>query len=215
MKELIASTLVNEVQKRIEDGCGFAWNEQLTEEVYRDFLQTTAQLLASHKSKDKPVAAVLTDVNGGFHFAAIVRFMTQNEEGGDEGSWNLSMTFDEGDINEAEMTVIKFHESPEFRNLFTDVAHAEHGIIWRFKEGSDPNSVAEGSPIQVLTIMFAALKEYMALNVTIDPELSIGDLVVFKSELSSDKVYIGVIPGATLKQLIKHDSSIGVVQQAA
>ena len=56
------------------------------------------------------------------------------------------------------------------------------------------------------------LAQYMQVNVTIDPELTIGDLISFKAEISNDKVYIGVIPGALLKQLgAKNDSSIGIV----
>jgi hypothetical protein len=51
----------------------------------------------------------------------------------------------------------------------------------------------------------------MRLNATIDPEMAIGELVAFRSELAGDKVYIGVTPGALLKQIIKQDDAIGVV----
>jgi flavorubredoxin len=45
------------------------------------------------------------------------------------------MTFEESDVSEQEMTVFKFHESPEFRNIFIDTAYSEHGIIWRNNPG--------------------------------------------------------------------------------
>ena len=211
MKDILASTLPNECQKRIAEGMGFGWGEALSVDTYKDFFQSIARYLSVKKNKDKPVVLELRDLNGGFHFAGIVQFLPQSEEGADEGSWALNFTFDESDIDSS-WEIHKFGEEPEAMTVFYDVTYANHGIGWRFKELDANDEICDGNAVQILCVLMDVLAQYMQVNVTIDPELTIGDLVSFKAEISNDKVYIGVIPGALLKQLgAKNDSSIGIV----
>lgn len=211
MKDIMSTTLPNEVLKRITEGYRFGWSDELTIDALRFYFQAAAKYLANHKSKDKPVALELRDFNGGFHFAMVVQFMAQNEDGADEGSWALSCTFDESDIDKNTYTVFNYAEDPEARAMFDQVSYQVGGLVWRFKQGETKDQVTEGTSTQILCILFDALAAYMRVNVTIDPEMAIGELVAFRSELAGDKVYIGVTPGALLKQIIKQDDAIGVV----
>ena len=210
MKDILASTLPNECLKRITDGLGFGWNADLSIHCYIDLFQSIARFLSVKKNKDKPTVLEMRDLNGGFHFAAIVQFLPQSEEGSDEGSWSLNFTFDESDIDKT-WEIYNFADNPEARTVFYDVSYANHGITWRFKELDANDQICEGNAVQILCILIDTLKAYMEFNVSVDPDLAIGDLVSFKAEISGDKVYIGVIAGALLKQLVKSDSTIAVI----
>jgi len=211
MKDIMSTTLLNETLKRITEGYKFGWSDDLTVDALRFYFQASAKFLAVHKSKDKPVALELRDYNGGFHFAMVAQFMAQSEEGADEGSWALSCTFDESDIDKNTYEVFNFAENQEAQSVFDQVSYQVGGLVWRFKQGETKDQITEGTSIQVLCIVFDCLADYMRLNATIDPEMAIGELVAFRSELAGDKVYIGVTPGALLKQIIKQDDAIGVV----
>jgi hypothetical protein len=210
MKEMLNSTLPNEVQKRIQDGLGFGWAMEMTIDTMTDFLQASAKFLATKQNKDKPVALELRDINGGFHFATIVQFIPQEEAGADDGSWALSFTFEETDIDK-NWEVFDINESPEAKTVFYDVSYAKHGISWRFRELDNTDKIAEGTPIQILCVIVDAIRDYMVLNATMDPDLAMGDVVTFHAELAQDKVYIGVTPGILLKQMVKADAAIGKV----
>ena len=212
MKDILASTLPNECMKRIMDGMGFGWSESLTTGTYSDFFQAAAKFLAVKKSKDKPVVLEFRDMTGGFHMAAIVQFLPQSEEGADEGSWALNFTFDESDIDKA-WEIYNFADNPEARQVFYDVTYANNGVTWRFKEMDANDQVCEGTAVQIICVLIDTLRDYMALNVSIDPELEINNIAQFKAEISGDKVYIGVTPMPLIKQLVKNDSSIGVIGQ--
>lgn len=210
MRDILASTLPNECQKRIMDGLGFGWKDQLSIDTYKDFFQAVARYLGVKKNKDNPVVLELRDLNGGFHLAGIVQFLPQSEEGADEGSWALSFTFDESDIDK-QWEIHNFAEDPEARTTFYDTTYANHGITWRFKELDANDEICEGNAIQIICVLIDTLTDYMRLNVSIDPELTIGDMIAFKAEISGDKVYIGVTVGPILKQFCKADASIGTI----
>lgn len=210
MKDISVSTLPNECQKRIMDGLGFGWKEQLSMDTIRDFFQAAARYLGIKKNKDKPVVLELRDLNGGFHLAGIVQFLPQSEEGSDEGSWALNFTFDETDIDKS-WEIINFADHPEAYQVFYDTTYANHGITWRFKALDANEQICDGNAVQILCVLIDCLADYMRLNVTIDPELGIDDMIAFKAELSGDKVYIGVTCGPMLKQFCKADASIGTV----
>jgi hypothetical protein len=211
MKDMMSTTIINEAMKRISEGFMYAWSDNLTKDSLRFYFQASAKFLAIHKSKDKPVALELRDYNGGFHFAMVVQFMAQAEEGADEGSWALSCTFDESDIDKNTYEVYNFIESPEAQAMFDQVSYQCGGLVWRFKQGENKEQITEGTSGQILCILFDTIADYMRLNATIDPEMAIGEMVAFRSELAGDKVYIGVTPGALLKQIVKQDDAIGVV----
>ena len=120
------------------------------------------------------------------------------------------LTFEESDIDK-NWTVFNFAEDPEAKMVFYDVCYSNHGISWRFRELENTDEIANASAIQLTCLIFDAIKDYMILNATIDPDLKMGELVTFHAELASDKVYIGVTPGILLKQIVKSDASIGKV----
>lgn len=210
MKDILASTLPNECLKRVADGLGFGWNAELSMHCFTDLFQSIARFLSVKKNKGKPSVLEIRDLNGGFHFAAIVQFLPQSEEGSDEGSWSLNFTFDESEIDKS-WEIFNFADNPEARTVFYDVSYANHGITWRFKELDANDQICEGNAVQILCVLLDTLKSYMEFNVSVDPDLAMGDLISFKAEISGDKVYIGVIAGPLLKQLVKSDYTIGVI----
>ena len=128
MKNYISSTINQEIQKRMLDK-QIAWNDQLSENCIYGLFEAFGVFLGKHKSKDNPVAVILNDFNGGYHFGAFVQFIPQNEESTDEGSWALSYSFDENDIDSKNWKVFTFNDDPEVCKLWFFRYHTKRYAI--------------------------------------------------------------------------------------
>ena len=209
MKDIIESTIGNEATKILEGDYSLGWSETLTFNTIADVFVGMAKFLGKKKNKDKTVVAEIRDQNGAFHFAGYVTFIAQQENGSDEGSWALNYTFDESFI-ESDWEKYDFIRDQEAFAVFADVTYLDHGISWRFAS-IDTNELSEGTPGFIIPILMDFLKRYMETNVTISPELSIGERVYLKAELSSNGVYINITPGAVLKSYVKDDQTMNIV----
>lgn len=209
MKDILESTIGNEVQKVLDDYT-IEWSDSLTADTIVDVFIAMAKFLGIKKNKDKPVVVELRDQNGGFHFAGYVTFMVQQEAGSDEGSWSLNYTFDESDI-ESEWEKYNLMTTPEAFMTFIDTTYVKHAISWRFTDQQN-GEASEGTPAHIIPILFDVLKRYMQANVTTNPELSIRTRAYLKAEISGNTVYITVTPSAELKSYIKDDQAIGVAR---
>lgn len=207
MKDILESTLPNEINKRLEINHGFGWSESLTVDTLSDFFQAMVKFLSVRKSKDIPVVLELRDINGGFHFAAYVAFLNQQESNSDVGSWSLNFTFDANDI-ESDWKKYDFIQDTEATMIFYDTTYTNSGITWRFEANTEDDVTNEGSVAQIIPVLIDALADYMRMNVNTNPELDISGLISFRAENLNNGVYIGVTPSPTLKQLIKNDSEI-------
>ena len=211
MKNYISSTINQEIQKRMLDK-QIAWNDQLSENCIYGLFEAFGVFLGKHKSKDNPVAVVLNDFNGGYHFGAFVQFIPQNEESTDEGSWALSYSFDENGIDSKNWKVFTFNDDPEVSSTFEDVVYSRYGVGFLQKEKDRNDEICDASPQALLCTIIDTVKDYMEANITIDPDLSIDGFAHLKAEAAGDNVIIGIEPSATLKQLVKEDNSIGNVE---
>lgn len=209
MKDILESTVGNEVEKILDDYT-ISWSESLTADTIVDVFTAMAKFLGIKKNKDKPVVVELRDQNGGFHFAAYVTFLAQQEAGSDEGSWSLNYTFDDSVID-PDSEIYNLMTTPEAFMTFSDVTYVKHGISWRFT-AQDNGEASEGTPAHIIPIIFDVLKRYMQANVTTNPELSIGTRAYLKAELSGNNVYITVTPSAELKSYVKDDQAIGITR---
>ena len=207
MKQFVGSTIISECQKRIEDDLGYSWTPDLTIDTIVDFLQSTATFLGRKQSKDQPVAMILKDLNGGFHFGAWIEFEKDENNDTDEGSWNLAFTFYEDEIDKS-WKVFDWLDDAEVRTVFYDCTYESSGIAWRFKEMDANDEICQGNATQILCLIIDTIADYMRLNVTVDPVLEIKDLMTLKAEVQQDKVYISIEPTVRLRQYVKSDTKV-------
>lgn len=212
-KELAESTIYSEVYKRMSM-LGYFWNNDATNVLIDTTFKGMATFLASKKSKDKPVACVLDDINGEFHFGAVVEYQKAEEEGNDEGSWALAYTYDKNDIDPATMDVYHFQESQEMKTAFINVSYDIYGMRFMHEDVKEDEKKLEqinnATPDKLLNVVIDTVRDYMRQNVTIDPVLNIsfvGKLTAI-ADANTNDVIIGIEPNAELRQIIKDDSSI-------
>ena len=213
MKNYIGSTIPVEIMKRMNEK-QFGWNDELSQDCFKALFMSMASYLADKKSKDKIVAVKLIDWNDKFHFGAFVQFLEQTEVGADDGSWMISFTFDETEIDEKNWEVHTFSD-PDVETMFEDTIYSNSGVAFKFRSRDDKNQICEAAAQAVLCMLIDCVRDYMVANVVIDPDLEFTDLMLFRSEASGEAVYISCTPGMLVKQLIKNDSSIGTVGETA
>lgn len=209
MKNYVGSTVPVEIMKRMNEK-QFGWNDELSQDSFRALFMSMAIYLSEHKSKDKVVAVKLEDWNNKFHFGAFVQFLEQTEAGADDGSWSISFTFDETEIDEKNWEVHSFSD-PDVETMFEDTIYSNSGVAFKFRSRDNKNQICEAAAQSILCMLIDCVRDYMIANVVIDPDLEFTDLMNFRAEASGESVYISCVPGMLVKQLIKNDSSIGTV----
>ena len=209
MKEITESSIFNEVYK-VMCSRDYAWNEEMTIRVIRSVFKGYASFLGEKKSKDNPVAIGLYDKNDKLHFAGIVEYQKSEEEGTDEGSWTLSYTFDENDIDKNITKIYKVPEDQEACAELTTVAYETEAVTFTFASNPDPNVTNDGSPSELMIIVMDVIRDYMRANLTIDPALTIANIAKFTAvaDTTNKDVIIGIEPDEMLRQMVKGDSSI-------
>lgn len=208
MKNFMESTICLQVGK-IMSNRNYSWNDRCTEVTVKTLVEGFAVYLGRNKSKDRPVVAELRDFEDKFHFAMWVQYIKQEEEGADEGSWALSMTFDEKDIDYDNWTVVKYPEDQVLAGAVYDVGYSRYGAYYKFQPKDNNNEVCEGSPQELFCACVDGIVEYMRGNVSIDPILQMENYFTATAKLEGDgSVYIGMEPSALMKQHIKGDAEI-------
>ena len=211
--DLKDSSILSDVYKAMTMKCYF-WNNRATTGTINIVFKGFASFLAKKKSKDKPAALCLRDNNDGFHFGAIVEFLKAEESGGDEGSWSLSYTFDENDIDPNTMDIYNIPESQEAKDVIEKVAFKTEGIFFSYtnKTDNDEDNSKEktATPEELMCIIFDCIRSYMKANVTIDPVLNITGIAKLTAvaDANTNSVIIGIEPDAELRQIIKDDKVI-------
>lgn len=208
MKNLSETTIYTAIQKELSETREYSWNDHCSLAVIDSTFNAIASFLGKVKSKDNPVAVKITDVYGKFCFGAFVIFHKSEEEGTDEGSWTLNFTFDENDIEKG----WKVYTMPEDAELFDELASFAfnmYGMHYRYIPKDDNSSACDGSPQDIICVIFDVIKKYMEANATIDPCLEITRCATLTAALADDgNVVIGFEPSPTLKQYVKDDANI-------
>ena len=209
MKNFLESTVPMQVSKIMLDR-NYGWGEHSTLVTIKTLIEGFAVYLGRNKSKDTPVAATLVGLNDKFYF------QKQDEEGADEGSWTLSMTFDEKDIDYDNWTVAKYPHDPVLSGIIYDVGFTRYGANFVFSPKDNVGTICEGSPQELFCTIVDVIVDYMRANVSIDPQLELTNYFTITATLETDgSVYLGVEPSALMKQHVKDDSDIDSNQNAS
>jgi hypothetical protein len=215
MKNYLESSINMNVGK-IMANLSYGWNDLCTETTIKTLIEGSAVYLGRNKSKDRPVCVELRDMNDKFHFGMYVQYIKQDEDGADEGSWALSMTFDEKDIDHDNWTIVKYPDDQVLAGIIYDVGYTRYGAYYKYSPKETNNTVCDGSPQELFCICVDGIVEYMRANVAIDPELEMTNYFTASAKLEGDgSVYIGVEPSALMKQHIKDDAAIDQAKSAA
>jgi hypothetical protein len=208
MKNFLESGINLQVSKTFTNR-NYGWNDFATESCIKTLFEGAAIFLGKNKSKDTPTALVFKDIDGRFHFGAYVQFHKQEEEGTDEGSWTLSYTYNEDDID-PKWAIYDFTESQVAYKAIIDIAHDKFGINFKYAPKDDNNKICEGSAQELLITIMDVIFDYMRANVSIDPVLEFPGYFTMTSEISGNSVYVGIEPSEQMKQHVKDDSEIEV-----
>lgn len=205
MKTITETDILMNINQRLAEH-SFTWSSKLSEGSINAFLIAFAKYLGIKKSKDKTVAIILTDFTDNFHFGAFVQYI---KEENDEGSWQISYTFNESDIDSKTMEIHDFTEA-ECRMLFENISYVKSGIMWSYVSDEESNKPCEGSSQWVMVIIMDCIKEYMRSNINHDNKLNIPEYMNFTAELDGD-IYISCEPSALLKQYAKEDQNYNTI----
>lgn len=210
MKNFIETSIPITIMQKM-DTLGFYWKHELSIACLQGLFEAMAKFLSFKKSKDKPVGVVLNDLTNGFHFAAYVTFVPQNENGADEGSWVINYTFDENDIDPKSM-VLYYYSDPEMRSTFEDTTYSKDGIIWKHQLEAGTDKPCEASSMNILCVLLDSVRDYMISNINFDNEMCLTNYMNFVAEAESGgTVYILCEPSNLIKEFIKTDNAIGVI----
>ena len=205
MKNFFETTICMQVGK-IMVGRNYGWNDRCTELSLETLVEGFAVYLGRNKSKDTPLATVLVDMNDRFHFGMVVEYHKQSDDS-EGGSWSLSITFNEKDIDYDNWTIVKYPEDPVLSGIIYDVGFTKYGIHFKFAPRDNVGTISEGSPQELFCTIVDVLIDYMRANVAIDPEMELTKFFTVTAKLEGDgSVYLGVEPSALLKQHVKDDS---------
>ena len=203
MKNFVSTTISTEVGK-IFGSRKYGWNDHATELTIETLIEGFAVYLGRNKSKDIPLAIKLVDTNDKFHFGMYVQYLKQDDD--EEGSWSLSMTFNENDIDSDNWKVVKYGDDPILNSIVNDTGYNTYGVHFKYAPKDASGNIREGSPQEIFCTIIDVIVDYMRANVTTDPELELVNYFTAVAKLEGDgSVYIGIEPAALIKQHIKDD----------
>lgn len=197
--DAMMETLSKVFMDNLKEKYSFGWDSNRTPSLLHTTLATMANMLKSHQSTKKPnTVCVLKDLKGNFKMAMMMHYMAADEEAGDEaGNWVLEATFNEADIGEFDEMYDNY--SDEFACLADMIA----------------NQVMNGRfrTIQFMTeIMCELIDSAKMVLDACDVETSgsasmvYGGVVTMTVALEDGKKVMSIVPGETIKQIIKADS---------
>lgn len=156
-----------------------------------------ANILASCKSMDHPVAFTFKKMDGTIIAASVVQYF-KNEDKNNPGNWSLIWTFDEKDIPENALK-IDFSD-PQAGSYFVGAAGSKYGM--RFESNSAMTDCLFGFIVQ--------LKKYLDENVKEGVDVSVELEGIFQARAAvenKEKVFAIEVDGE-IKNLIKDDAAI-------
>ena len=204
MKNLVESSIYENVVKEMIEIRGYRWDDKTTATVIFSTFEAMAKFLGKKKSKDNPVALFICDKNGYFHFGASVEY-DKEAENDEDGSWSLNYSFNENDFDLNNTTVYKVPESQEADAMLAEVAFKGYSMRYVFATNDDKTTQNDGSPTELITTVFDIIRDYMKANVTIDPQLDITNYCVMTARADGNDVSIGIEVDPKLKQHVKDD----------
>ena len=208
-KEIMETTIYNEIYK-IMSSRDYGWGDNASSAIIRSTIEGMAAFLGQKKNKDFPVSFGIYDNNDKFHFGGIVEFQKAEEEGGDEGSWSIVFTFDENDIDKNTTKIYKIPEDQEANKTLAATAYEKEGMYYTFMENEDKNVQNDGSPQELMIVVFDVIRDYMRMNITQDPVLIITGVAKMTAvaDTNTNNVIIGIEPDEKIRQYVKDDASI-------
>lgn len=208
-KEIMETTIYNEIYK-IMSSRDYGWGDNASSAIIRSTIEGMAAFLGQKKNKDFPVSVGIYDNNDKFHFGGIVEFQKAEEEGGDEGSWSIVFTFDENDIDKNTTKIYKIPEDQEANKTLAATAYEKEGMYYTFMENEDNNVQNDGSPQELMIVVFDVIRDYMRMNITQDPVLIITGVAKMTAvaDTNTNNVIIGIEPDEKIRQYVKDDASI-------
>ena len=174
--------------------------EQTCSDMYKVLFCTMADVVrqkANENPNDRKVACTLNDEKGIFKLGAILTYRApDSDEEEDSGNWYLEMTFNAEDIEGIEN--VTSNNDPIF-DLFAvqNLSSIVNGTI-RDKRW--------------LGILFCTavdtIKEFLDVNASEEEDISTVMRGVFTASVAVENgiKYMAVIPGETIKQIVKKDS---------
>lgn len=163
------------------------------------FLKAMAACLKEVKSKKRPAAFCVDDLNGNMIFAGVVSY--EPGEGGDEdaGNWTYVYTFNKSDIPEGSH-IVKLNDTLVFP-FINNTAYAD------YKCNFDTESLAVNS----ITTVLETIYHWLGDNAIADDEVAIDILGnLFKVSIINGEIVRSAEPSDELRTAIKSDSSIEV-----
>ena len=208
-KEIMETTIYNEIYK-IMSSSDYGWGDNASSAIIRSTIEGMAAFLGQKKNKDFPVSVGIYDNNDKFHFGGIVEFQKAEEEGGDEGSWSIVFIFDENDIDKNTTKIYKIPEDQEANKTLAATAYEKEGMYYTFMENEDKNVQNDGSPQELMIVVFDVIRDYMRMNITQDPVLIITGVAKMTAvaDTNTNNVIIGIEPDEKIRQYVKDDASI-------
>ena len=208
-KEIMETTIYNEIYT-IMSSRDYGWGDNASSAIIRSTIEGMAACLGQKKNKDFPVSVGIYDNNDKFHFGGIVEFQKAEEEGGDEGSWSIVFTFDENDIDKNTTKIYKIPEDQEANKTLAATAYEKEGMYYTFMENEDKNVQNDGSPQELMIVVFDVIRDYMRMNITQDPVLIITGVAKMTAvaDTNTNNVIIGIEPDEKIRQYVKDDASI-------
>ena len=198
--EMKDTTLFNDIWRTMNDH-GLFWEQIWTKFMLKSFLSGVAKYLAKTKDPkmEQPTCVVLKDTKGKVIFGAIC----EKQENADADGYTLNFFF--GDKVPDGSKVVTT-DDPTVSGVIKIEALERFHMYFRAIEGTDYLN-------KLMRIIINAIVEFFKVNLPVNAETEISEKGFFTitGVLVDGKVELTFVPEETLKQIIKDDSSISVV----
>ena len=201
MKKIAETTIFNNIMKEMSNK-GVIWDVSASEDIIKLAFEAVSAYLGQIKSKTEDKGIKFSDNKGNFHFGAYVSFIPRKEDE-NRGSYSLSFTFNEDDMKNVPSCVEINNQL--FRHVLAGIASRNYHLYFEADPNEDWVSVA-------LITCLDGIKQYLEMNISNDPSIELDEFFSATAELDGDKIYVAITPSAILKQHIKDDASLEVVE---
>lgn len=193
-------SLVNELRAELQDKYAMLIPSNLIEGLYRCFFRSFALIVKYNTKKDgKKTSFSLKNNNGEFIIGTVLKYEVPESED-EEGHYNLSMTFDESEIENSDNKIDSYNNS-----FFTIVQSEMYADM--------KSHCTSNSDLLLIIIEFVnALKSFLdhnSNNSTEDVSIEIDTVLTATVSINKDgnKDY-AIIPGSAIKQVVKDDEEV-------
>ena len=200
-------SIMDELRLKLRDDYAMILPENLIPPMYRIFFRSFAIMTKYHASKQNHKTGFsFKDARGQFLLGTILTYNPPEDDSEDGGSWNLSMTFYPEDMEGIDLSLDTFSDN------FMSIVQAE-----MFSE-AHAHCDSNADMICIISEFISAIKNFLDVNSNEkDPDVTLTMEGVFKASVGIEagtKVY-SIVPGATIKQIIKNDDATEKNEKAA